>query len=278
VARVKSSLTRIFSDLHYADRASTLKSLSGLNPLFEGADQVVLNGDTFDTRPSPSPALTEELKREVSDFFVRHAPPAVFLTGNHDPDISEHHALEIADRQVLVTHGDILFEDMVPWSRDATLLRRRISEELARLPESKRDVFESRLIAFRRAAITIPQRHQSEKNGLKYTLGFLADTVWPPTRVLEVLRAWRDAPALADALVARNKFPAKFFVMGHTHRVGARRSPSGLTLINTGSFCPPTGAGVVDVTAERVILRRIERRGSEFRLGASLAEFALARG
>jgi predicted phosphodiesterase len=277
VPLVKPNLIRIFSDLHYADRASTLTSLSALTPLFEGAAQVVLNGDTFDTRPGPAPALTEELNAEVSDFFNRHAPPSVLLTGNHDPNISEHHALEFANRQVLVTHGDILFDDMVPWSRDAALLRRRITEQLTRLPAIERDAFEPRLAAFRRAAITIPQRHQSEKNRVKYMLGFLADTVWPPTRVLHVLRAWRDAPALADTLVARNGFPAKYFVMGHTHRLGARRTASGLTLINTGSFCPPTGAGVVDITTDRITLRQIERRGAEFRLGTALMDFALAR-
>jgi predicted phosphodiesterase len=276
-AVVKPIRTRIFSDLHYGDRASALTELPALRPALEDVSEVILNGDTLDTRPSPDPEMTQSLRDEVIDFFQRNHPSVAFLTGNHDPDLSQAHAVERFDRQVLVSHGDILFDEMVPWGQDATLLRQRVNEELNRLTPCERIEFETRLAAFRRAALTIPQRHQSQKNGLKYALGFLTDTVWPPMRVLHILRAWREAPERAAALVTRHDFPSKYFVMGHTHRLGAVRTRSGLVVLNTGSFCPPGGSGVVDITEDQIVLRRLERKNREYRLGPTLAEFALAR-
>jgi len=129
----------------------------------------------------------------------------------------------------------------------------------------------------RRAAAKIPQRHQSERNRFKYALSFFADTVWPPTRILRVLKAWQEVPSRATALLKRHNLPARFFVMGHTHRLGITPTRDGILIINTGSFCPPTSPGVVDITSDRIVLRSVIRRSNEFRLGPAIAEFALAR-
>jgi predicted phosphodiesterase len=268
---------RIFSDLHYGDRASNLRSLAELMPLFDGAAQVVLNGDTLDTRPSRNPAATQASKNDVVEFFETHAPPTTWLTGNHDPTISDLHAVEFADRRVFVTHGDILFENLVPWGRDAAVLSGRVAAELARLSPTEREQLDERFLAYRRAAEAIPQRHQSERNCLKYALGFAADTIWPPLRILRVLQAWKETPARAASLVKRHNLPAQVFVMGHTHRLGISQAPGGVLVINTGSFCPPCAGGVVDISSTHVLLRSVERRANEFRLGATIAEFALAR-
>ncbi len=269
-------LTRIFSDLHYGDRASSLLRLDALQPLFADATQLVLNGDLIDTRPSADPAGTAALRAETLDFLSRTPAPIVTLTGNHDPDLSAQHHLEFADRRVFVTHGDILFEDLVPWGRDAPELRRRFAAALAALSPTARESLDGRFAAARRAAASIPQRHQSERDGFKYLIGFLADTIWPPSRILRVLRAWRETPARAAAFIARHRLPAKFLVMGHTHRAGVMRTDSGLTILNTGSFCPPGRTAVVDLTPNRIALREVDRRSGEFRLGRTLAEFALA--
>ena len=111
--------TRIFSDLHYGDRASRVRSLGQIAPLLDGPARIVVNGDTLDTRPGKHPRRTAELLAEVRRFFADESPPADLLTGNHDNDISETHALELAGGRVFITHGDVLFEDIVPWGRDA---------------------------------------------------------------------------------------------------------------------------------------------------------------
>ncbi len=271
-----TSLTRIFSDLHYGDRASALTSLGAIEPLFEGAANIILNGDTLDTRPSLNPAATLELRTEVQEFFRHHAAATTWLTGNHDPDISSEHAVELAGRTVFVTHGDVLFEELVPWSRDAAVLRKRVADELAALSPKAHMELDELLPAYRRAAASVPQRHQSERNRLLYAVRFAADTFWPPMRILRVLRARREAPARAAALLARHKLPAKFFVMGHTHRLGVTTTTNGLVVVNTGAFCPPCAGGVVDVTADRLVLRSVKRSRGSYRFGRILAEFELA--
>lgn len=267
---------RIFSDLHFGDRASRLTDFRRLDPLLAEPARVVLNGDTIDTRPSRHPGHGRHLRETVDAFLARCPVPATLLTGNHDPDIADTHALELGGGAVFVTHGDVLFDDIVPWSRDAKLARRFLAEELAAEPPARRGQFEGRMAAVRRAALRIPQRHHSEPHGFKYLLGFLADTVWPPLRVLAVLRAWREAPARAEALMRRHRPRARFFVMGHTHRRGLVRRPGGFTVINTGAYCPPTAPGVVDVHADHLVFRAVDRRGSDYVPGDTLAEFSLA--
>jgi predicted phosphodiesterase len=281
----KTGVLRIFSDLHLGDRGCRVRTLERLAPLFEGADALVLNGDSLDTRPGPvhlsATALaaantnTAAQRAGFLDFLAHHAPPTTLLTGNHDPDISTQHTLDLADGQIFVTHGDILFDDIVPWSRDVRLMRKLLARELAALTPGERMQLDLRLAAFRRACACVPQRHHSERNPFLYTFGVLADVAWP-MRTFAVLRAWRETPARADAFLRIHRPPARFVLMGHTHRPGIVQTPGGLIVINTGSFCAPAAACAVDLTAEKLILRRIVSNGGGFRFGPTLATFALA--
>lgn len=269
-------LLRILSDIHYGDHASSVRSLSSLTPLLAGVDHLVLNGDTFDSRPSHVPAYTQELAASVAAFFSQQVPQTTFLTGNHDPDFSPTHALDLAGGQILVTHGDILFDDIVPWGMDAALARKLVAGELARLAPAARHVLENRLEAYRRAALAIPQRHQSERNPWKYRVRFARDTVWPPLRIFRILAAWKNAPRLARNLVATHRPAAKFIILGHTHRPGIWRHPHGATVINTGSYCPPLGGGCVDLQGNTLSLRRVVQAGGDFRAGPVIGQFTLA--
>ncbi len=271
-----AALTRIFSDLHYADRSSTVRSLAQLRPLLDGPDALILNGDTIDTRPGPHPAATVRDRAAVADFFKTCSSAVTFVTGNHDPDISAHHTLDLADGRVFVTHGDIIFDNIVPWSRDAALISSRIQAGLATLPAAERTQLAPRLALFRRVCASIPQRHQSEPNLLKHSLRLAADTIWPPTRAFDILRAWHETPARAAAITTAHRPAAKFVLIGHLHHPGIWRMPSGVTVINTGSFSRPFGACAVDLTADRLTVRRIDQRRGEFHPGRVLAEFPLA--
>ncbi len=268
-------LTRIISDVHFADRGSRVRSLGQLRPLLEGIPSLVLNGDTLDTRPhrgGPSPG---ELRREVLDFFGSACPDVTFLTGNHDPDISGQHSLEFASGGILVTHGDILFDNMVPWSKDALLIRQRVIAALASLPEDGSCRLDGRLAAFRKVAASIPQRHQNERDPLLYAVRLAGDTVWPPHRFLSMLRAWREAPRRAAALARRHRPKARFIMIGHTHRPGIWRTASGIVVVNTGSFCRPFGAMAADLTHDRIRIRNVELRRGEFHAGRKVAEFPI---
>ena len=269
-------LTRIFSDLHYGDRASRVRTLAQLRPLLDGVNHLVLNGDTMDTRPSSAPAHTAQCRAEVLAFFPAQTPRTTFLSGNHDADLTPHHSLDLAGGQLFVTHGDIFYDDIVPWSQDAPMIRPQIAAGLAALPAHERDQLAARFAVWRRVASAIPQRHQSESRGFRYLRQFARDTVWPPARVWRILRTWRGEAATAAAFVQAHRPPARFVVIGHTHRPCVAPTATGLHVINTGSFCRPLGGCVADVTSDRLSVRRVELRQGEFHPGAILAEFALS--
>lgn len=269
-------LTRVLSDIHFGDHASRVDRLTHLRPLLDGVSHVVLNGDTLDTRPGPNPAHTAECRARVVDFFPRHAPTTTYLTGNHDADFSALHHLDLAGGKVFVTHGDIFFDDIVPWSHDATLIARGIAKELLGVPTALHHDLDHRLAVIRRVAAAIPQRHQSERNRLKFALQYIADTVWPPTRMLRVIQAWRIAPRRAAEITRRHRPSAGFVLCGHTHRPGIWAERAGITVINTGSFCRPLSGCVVDLCEESVQVRRVEQRRGEFHPGEVVAMFPLA--
>ncbi len=271
------AVIRIFSDIHYGDRLSRVDRLGQLQPLCEGVDRLILNGDTLDTREGPNPDHTARCRADVADFVARAGVPITFLTGNHDPDFSDQHMLELADGEVFVIHGDVLFECIVPWGRDAEPIRRKIRAELAALPPGAERRLEDRVAAFRRVAASLRQRHQAERHPVKYAYRFLTDTVWPPPSALNMLRAWRDLPRLAGALAAEHRPRARFALVGHTHRPGVWPTAAGVTVINTGSFSPPFGGMVADLSAGRLTVRRIEARRGAFHPGRTVAEFALGR-
>jgi predicted phosphodiesterase len=272
---VGSELIRIFSDVHYADRGSRVRNLEQLRPLLAGASELILNGDSLDTRPSKHPAETESHRAAVKAFFTSAGVPVTFLTGNHDPDMSTHHAVELAGGQVLVTHGDVLFDNIVPWSREAPGIRTKLIAALAALPEGTSARFEERLAAFRQVAGSIPQQHQAERNPLKYAARLAGDTVWPPQRALAIIRAWSEAPGRAAALARRHRPNANFILIGHTHRPGVWRTAAGVVVINTGSFCRPFGAMTAEVAPGRITVRRIEVKKGAFHLGRKVADFPL---
>jgi len=267
--------TRIISDLHYGEHASRVRSLTQLRPLLGDAAAVVLNGDTMDTRPGPDPLFTARCRAEVREYFEAACHQVTFVTGNHDPDISPTHYLDLAGGRVFVTHGDILFDDVVPWSRDAPALRARIRETLAALPRGAGRSLEERLLVYRQVALTVVQRHQSEQHGLTYAIKMAGDSVWPPWRILRVLGAWHHLPRRGAAMVREHRPKARFCLLGHTHHPGIWRAASGTVIINTGALCFPFKAFAVDLSATRLVVRRIVPRGDEFRIGRKIIEFRL---
>jgi predicted phosphodiesterase len=273
---VAETITRILSDVHYGDHSSRVRSLDQLLPLTAGVGHLVLNGDMLDTRQGPNPAHTEACRAEVGRFIGRAGVPVTFLTGNHDPDFSDRHTLELAQGQVFVIHGDILFDSITPWGHDAEPIQQSVRAALAALPPGAAQVLEERIRVFRRVAGSVRQRHQAERHLFKYVYRFVTDTIWPPHSALSMLHAWRDVPGLAAALARQHRPRAKFIVIGHTHRPGIWSTAGGATVINTGSFGLPFGGQAVDVTERRLTVRRLRMRQGAFHAGPVVAEFALA--
>ena len=260
---------RIFSDLHFGDSRSTLTQLDALAPLLADTDEFVLNGDSLDTIvPGHAPRLAE-----LRAFFAATARPVVFLSGNHDPDISAQTELTLADDRVWITHGDVLFDHVAPWSHHAPEFARLLADA----PPAKADTLADRLRRHRRACVALMSAPAFESHPPGPPALRLLRTLFPPRRLLAMLRAWRRTPCLAATLADRHRPRARVAIFGHTHFPGVWTSPAApdLRVINTGAFARPFGGAFVELQGQRVQVRRIVRRSGSFYPGRILADFTL---
>ena len=270
-----AEVTRILSDLHYGDPASRVRSLDDLTPLFAGADRVVFNGDSVETRRSPVAEQTRVIRDEFLDFVRRTAPGGTMITGNHDPDLSSIHHLELLGGLVFLTHGEVLFEDLVPWSHELPRIRELYRQELAALSDEARGRPGDRLAASKRACLRLELPHDPHPRHSWGRLQRAARTFWPPRAVWAMVKAWHELPDRAEAFTRQFRPGARFALVGHTHRPGVWIRPD-LVIINTGSFRPPFGCYAVDISAPQIVVRRVRSSARGFTLGRVVAAFALA--
>lgn len=265
-------MLRILSDLHLYDARTQVRDLRQLEPLLTGVRTLVLNGDSCEMRAGVTPAQVGALK----GFFRERVPEAVFLTGNHDPDISDQHELQAAGGRVWVTHGDVCFDGLTPWSRHADELRRQVAAHLAADPAADYARLDVRFRIARAVARTEEEVPDYITPGWRAHLKRGWRTFFPPRQVLAMLRCWRDLPGLATALAVAQRPAAQVVVTGHVHFPGVWRLGQGPVVINTGSFFRPLGGNLVDVSGDRVQVRRIVESGGGFRAGRLLKEIRLA--
>jgi predicted phosphodiesterase len=273
---VPAPLIRIFSDLHFGDPRSILRNLASLTPLLAGADEIILNGDTVDT---VAPETSAD-QAAVRAFFASVSPRVTFVSGNHDPDISALTELSLADERIWVTHGDVLFDHIAPWSPHAPELIRHLGDIAAESSTVELARIETRFHHHRRAShalLSDPDFYR--KNPPGSPLRTLRN-LFPPRRLMAILRAWRDTPRLAADLARRHRPRAQVVILGHIHRPGIWRPQHDprITIINTGAFARPFGSVYVELQGEVIRVVRIKRRGDEFIAGRMLDEFTLAPG
>lgn len=264
-------MLRILSDLHLHDARSQVRALSQIEPLLAGVRTLVLNGDTCEMRRG----LTAAQLAEVKTFFTARVPEVVFVTGNHDPDISEMHEYLAVDGRLWVTHGDVCFDDLTPWSRHAADIRREVAAQLALEPRADYTQLPVRFRIARHIARTEAHVPDLVTRTWRSHASWFWRTFFPPTQVLAMLRCWRDLPRRAAELARSQRTSAQVVVTGHVHFPGVWRTAHGPTIINTGSFFRPLGGNLVDVIGDRVQVRRIDRARDVFRPGKLLAEIRL---
>lgn len=267
---------RIFSDLHFRDPRGLLHDTAAFAPLLADADRVVLNGDSLDTQ---IPALARH-RGELRAFFDSTGRDVRWLSGNHDPDISPESELSLRDDRVWITHGDVFFDAIAPWSHHAPEIRRRLALAAAGLSPAEAARVETRLRLHRAASLALPEGHGLFHASPLARARLFVRSVFPPRRLLSMLDAWRSTPGLVARLVREQRPRARLVVLGHTHYPGVwrPRSVPGLVVVNTGSFTRPFGGLTVELEGERVRVARIRRSGSAFAARAPFAEFTLPPG
>jgi exonuclease SbcD len=263
-------MLRILSDLHFRDAATRLRRLEDLEPLLAGVDELWLNGDTCDNQTGMSAEDVETIRR----FFRTRVPVVRFLTGNHDPDISNDHWCGAAGGRLCATHGDAFFESAVPWSRQRGVLDERIRAAMTQHPELDDNSLDGRLALHRIACTGLPRECDPENASHFHRLRRIVTEFWPPRQPLAMLHAWRSLPDRVAAVAPRWFPQAQVVVTGHVHfpKVWQR---GGLTIVNTGAFTGPLGAYLVDLDGERATVRRLRLRHGRWQAGHLVADIPL---
>ncbi len=237
---------RILSDLHLGHPASRVNEITRLRPLLEGARTVVFNGDTSEERKKAFRESGDALRAELVRLCAEVGANPVFLSGNHDPITPITHHLDLYGGKIFVTHGDVFYPDVSPWSRfhkQATEIMRRIHadytgeqlENLALLLEINK-----------RISREIKPRLPSAKPGLMALAQTLWNEAWPPDRPFRILHTWATATSVAHAFVAKHRPDAKLTVVGHTH-LRFTSEKAGRTVVNTGAMMAFARASMVEI-------------------------------
>jgi len=266
---------RIISDLHLGYSGNIVPDAAQLSPLLEGIGTLICNGDTAELRLEPrlpeARVQFEKLRSLCETAGVR----AVFINGNHDPSISAHNHLDLADGAILVTHGDLLFTDLAPWCKEYRDIGQAHRRMLETLDLEKFEDFETRLRTAKAAILSagLPELHLEP--GRLARVSMFIQECWPPDRPLTILRCWRETPKRAAGLLRVFRPRARFAIIGHTHLPGVARLYPRI-VINTGSFTPLLGRLAVDIQGGFLSVKRIDRARGSFRPGREIARFSIS--
>jgi len=261
--------TLIVSDLHLGHRSCLIQNPEQLAPLLRNAASVIFNGDTTEMRAKVDRPVGRRMAAELAHVCHHVGAKAIFINGNHDPIISNINHLELASGAILVTHGDVLFLGVAPWSKDAKhylKAHKKILKELG--PEALTDL-EHQLQVTKQASIELQSTEKSVTQRAKPGFGLFLRQFWPPTRFFFIAKAWLELPERGANLAAVYRPKARFIIVGHTHFPGIWRR-AGRTIINTGSFVPYLPAYAILLESSRMEIRHVDRTSAGFVLGRLL--------
>jgi predicted phosphodiesterase len=270
---IASEPTIILSDLHLGHRASQIRDPEEIAPILKEARAVVFNGDTVEMRTGVDRPVGRRMAAAVARLCHSIGCRATFINGNHDPSVSRIDHLDLLDGRLLVTHGDILFLGVAPWSRQALAYRKIHLRALAHLGPDALINFEKRLLATKRASLRLQLLEQPvTEHAAAPKLPVLLLQAWPPHRPFMIIHAWLQTPTLAARLCELFRPEARYIVIGHTHYPGYWRRGQ-ITVINTGSYVLHFGALAVILDGASVEIRKIKKQKEGFALGKRIARF-----
>jgi predicted phosphodiesterase len=232
---------RILSDLHLGHRVSRILRVESLRPLISGAGTVIFNGDTWQELALLFREKSIPMLEELKALCAEEGADTIFLPGNHDPGWPGPGWATLADGKILICHGDTLYAEGSPWSREALRMHADIHALWLRHQAAEHDLT-ARIQLAREIAHAI--RAKEYPNGKKLYQRVL-EAVRPPRRAYEILRVWAtQADTAAD--FAEKYFPsAEIVLIGHFHRPGIWHR-KGRLILNTGAFMNPCAARWVD--------------------------------
>jgi len=243
----------VISDMHLG-RMGMVATADELAPLIESVEILVVNGDTAELHIDEWAATARRELDALRDRCRRAGTRLVLLSGNHDPGLSPHRHLTLADDSVFVTHGDAVDPAVAPWSDSARIIRdRRREVEASQTPEERRS-----LAGVFRACREAAEAEWEVHGDLGKPTSIL-DTLRKPRKLAAITRYWVQNPRRMNAFADRFAPKSRVVLVGHSHRAGIRRIGS-RDVINTGAFGIPGPALGVLIDERGLHVHRIVKR------------------
>ncbi|MEO7933922.1 MAG: hypothetical protein ABIT76_12260 [Chthoniobacterales bacterium] len=265
----------VLSDLHIGHQASAVQNVDVLTPLLVPGRTLIFNGDTFEMRRAVDREKAVKFVADLKSILRDAGVSAVFINGNHDPVISEVNHLECHETAVLITHGDVLFHNVAPWSLNEKLYRQAHAKELALLSDEQKNRLDFRLAALRRATTSYDITHPVAKPGLAGSVVHFLETTWPPWRPLSIIQSWMEVPSRAEKFAKTYRPEMRTILIGHSHFAGIWER-NGLRIINTGAAMTGFRPRAVRFEDHRISVERLVWSGGKLHLSSILASFDLA--
>lgn len=258
---------RILSDIHLGHDACALKDVREIRPLLEGAGTIIFNGDTAEIRAKRLQARAFDENAKLAALLEELGiERTLYITGNHDPRVSEDHHVDLCQGKLLVTHGDFLFRYVSPWSKKLRHCRPSIDALLEQCDAERLATdFDYRLEVTRQCCDILEVLDMRFSKSLWGMTRYVGQEIWPPTRLLTILDVWLRSPRLMASALERYRPQARAVVFGHIHRSGIWRK-RGRLLVNTGAFLTMTKSTVAEVKGGELQVHKVNRNGREWRL------------
>lgn len=233
-----------------------------LESLLTGIDELILAGDVWQSRAQGKElARARDLLDRLVKMVSERGVALRLLHGNHDPEEGEGVAF-LAGKQVLVTHGDAVYEDATPWAREI----HRYRDEVAEIVERYRDQSDQAEACAERAreiAMTIKPVPMPR---LPPPLNYFVTALWPPSRAIEMTRVWLTMGEEGVRFLERSGEGASVLVCGHFHRPGIWEK-AGKVMVNTGAFMKGCRPWAVDLEEGVMIARSLDLVAGKYELG-----------
>ncbi|MDP7008775.1 MAG: metallophosphoesterase family protein [Phycisphaerales bacterium] len=244
----------VLSDLHLCKRLSTIDDVDQLRPLWQGVDTLILNGDTEESYSKKYAKDSQAKTKELLALASSDGVDVVFLNGNHDPMISDNHAIKIHNDSILIMHGHAVFPEVAPWTWYAKKIIAHRKQVLAELGNSYEAQLHSTQIVSDRSAKSRAIKNRPSLLGIPYR------TVWC---IIKILHTWHRFSRITDAWVSQYSPKSKFVVVGHTHHAGIWETKNRV-IINTGCFGFPSHPRGILIEQNTLQVYRIKKQQNEY--------------
>lgn len=241
----------ILSDIHLGHSASLVKRPEQIYPLLCINPEIIFNGDTFEHRFEKEEESFSNYKSAFNSLLTERGDIRYqFLTGNHDPNISDYHYIYI--NNCIVTHGDVINPSLLIQPNNPTL-----------------DPVTDYRVKICNNTKSLPSFTRNEK------VNYFVRNTLQPTKLLSTLSLWKNFHTNLYSNFEEDRIETpRVFITGHIHRPSIHKSKDFIS-VNTGSFMPLLGRYLVELDHKYIYVRKIDYINKIFYPGKLIEKYPI---